>query len=153
MLKVIGQVLEAEHKTFISNIVGYVMGANPETFEKKARSASSTADSPPERDLSATAEGDVESFSPRSPQHSEVLCARMTSRWKQAPLDFVWLMLCRMVKLCVIVTGSGSFSLMLTVFGDAEGTIVELMGFPTFVGAYHVIMVFEAMNSSGSNSY
>ena len=40
MLKVIGQVLEAEHKKFISNIVGYVMGANPETFEKKARSDS-----------------------------------------------------------------------------------------------------------------
>ena len=129
------------------------MGANPETFEKKARSASSTADSPPERHLIATAEGDVESFSPRSPPTLRYYAARMTSRLNQAPLDIVWLMLCRMVKLCVIVPGSGSFSLMLTVFGDAEGTIVELMGFPTFIGAYHVRMVFEAMNSSGSNPY
>ena len=112
------------------------MGANPETFEKKARSASSTADSPPERHLIATAEGDVESFSPRSPPTLRYYAARMTSRLNQAPLDIVWLMLCRMVKLCVIVPGSGSFSLILTVIGDAEGTIVELMGFPTFIGAY-----------------
>ena len=36
-LKIIGQVLEAEHMKFISNISGYAMGATPDDFEKKAK--------------------------------------------------------------------------------------------------------------------
>ena len=47
-LKVIGQVLEAEHMKFISNISGYTMGTSPDVFEEKAKRASSTSNATPE---------------------------------------------------------------------------------------------------------
>ena len=147
MIKVLGQVLEASHMNFISNIVGYVMGATPDIFEKKAREASTTETIPAELDASATAEGDIETFSPKSPASLRYYAARMTARLKHAAFDIVWLMLCRQVKLCVIVTGSATYSLMLSTFGDSEGTMVELMGFPTFVGAIHVEDIFPSRRS------
>ena len=146
-LKVIGQVLEAEHMKFISNISGYTMGTSPDVFEEKAKRASSTSNATPERDASVTADGDIEIFSPKSPATLRYYAARMISRLHQAPVDIPWLMLTRMVKFAIIVTGSASYRMILTVFGDAEGTIVELMGFATFAGACQIDFVFRTMFS------
>ena len=100
-----------------------------------------------ECDASVTADEDIETFSPKSLATLRYYAARMTSRLHQAPVDILWLMLMRTVTFAIIVTGSASYRMILTVFGDAEGTIVELMGFATFAGACHIDFVFRTMFS------
>lgn len=44
------------------------------------------------KDRGATAEGDIETFSPKSPAALRYYAARMTARLKHAAFDIVWLM-------------------------------------------------------------
>ena len=96
-----------------------------------------------ECDASVTADEDIETFSPKSLATLRYYAARMTSRLHQAPVDILWLMLMRTVKFAIIVTGSASYRMILTVFGDAEGTIVELMGFATSLVRATSTLFFE----------